>query len=155
MGHLSRGRNVEALTKLDDKYHAVLVISSVTKWDMGLRKTLEAYPNITIIDTYVEAIEEIYQLADVYLFPVKQKENCIDVPLSVLEAASCNLPVVATKYGELHTFVHEPGFLFVDDCEKDTLNAAIEKMAMLEICHNRDAVQKYDWTYAMEKLTEQ
>ena len=31
-------------------------------------------------------IEELYQLADCYLFPVASTDNCIGVPLSVLEA---------------------------------------------------------------------
>ena len=82
---------------------------------------------MTLIDSYLQSIQEIYQLADVYLFPVMDIENCIDVPLSVLEAASCNLPIVTTEYGELTAFREQEGFLFIDALDSDSLNQALEK----------------------------
>lgn len=66
------------------------MVSSVTEAekDASIRTMLEIRGNITIIDTYLRNVQEVYQLADVYLFPVQEIENCIDIPLSVLEAAS-------------------------------------------------------------------
>ena len=92
VGHLKMGRNVDKLLNISEDYHILLVVSSVTEIDLQLKQKLNERSNITIFDMYLEHIEEIYQMADVYLFPVQERENCIDIPLSVLEAAACNIP---------------------------------------------------------------
>ena len=68
VGHMKHGRNVEKLLSLDKKYHAVLVTSTTTAAfrDADLEEKLRSCPNLTIIDTYIPKIEEIYQLSDVY-----------------------------------------------------------------------------------------
>lgn len=154
VGHLKGGRNVDKLASINNKYHVVLVVSSVTEVekDANIRKKLEERGNITIIDSYLENVQEVYQLADVYLFPVQELENCIDVPLSVLEAASCNIPIVTTEYGELTAFKDEAGFLFLSDLSENSLNMAVEQMASKEVTTNRQAVREYDWKKSIETL---
>lgn len=152
VGHLNQGRNVGALLGAGEDYHVFLVVSTVTETDEALRHQLEARPNTTIIDTYQPEIQELYQLADVYLFPVLEEEHCIDVPLSVLEAASCNVPVVTTEYGELTAFRNEPGFCFVEDLSPGPLNAALDRMSAMTDCDNRHAVKPYDWERAVAQL---
>jgi glycosyltransferase involved in cell wall biosynthesis len=51
---------------------------------------------------YFPNLEEIYTLSDCYVFPTIDKKACIETPLSVLEAMSCDLPVITTKFGALH-----------------------------------------------------
>lgn len=154
VGHLKGGRNVDKLVGIDNRYHIVLVVSSVTEAekDDSIRKMLEKRGNVTIIDSYLENIQEIYQLADVYLFPVQEVENCIDVPLSVLEAASCNLPIVTTEYGELASFKNQDGFLFIDDLSPLSLNEALGRMIDKTGINNRRAVLEYDWKYSIDTL---
>lgn len=63
-------------------------------------------------------IEEIYNLADCYVFPTKDRTAAIETPLSVLEAMSCNLPVITTKFGALPRIFNEgDGFIFVENDE--------------------------------------
>lgn len=152
VGHLNQGRNVGALLGAGEDYHVFLVVSTVTEVDEALRRQLEARPNTTIIDTYQPEIQEFYQMADVYLFPVLMPEHCIDMPLSVMEAASCNVPVVTTEYGELTAFRHEKGFCFVEDLSPGPLNAALDRMSALTECENRHAVKPYDWDRAVAHL---
>lgn len=154
VGHLKSGRNVDKLVNVNDKYHIVLVVSSVTEAekDSKIRRQLEARGNITIIDSYLENIQEVYQMADVYLFPVQEVENCIDIPLSVLEAASCNIPIVTTEYGELTAFKGEEGFLFINDLSAESLNKAIDCMASKTVTTNREAVSEYDWEKSIDAL---
>ena len=97
-------------------------------------------------------VQEVYQLADVYLFPVQEIENCIDIPLSVLEAASCNLPIVTTEYGELASFIGQEGFLFTADLSSNSLNEALETMISKAEVNNRQAVLEYDWRHSVDKL---
>lgn len=65
---------------------------------------------------YIPEINEIYQLSDLYAFPVENQLGCIEVPLSVLEAMACNLAVITTKYGGFpELFSDGEGFFFVND----------------------------------------
>lgn len=154
VGHLKKGRNIEKLLEINDQYHIILVVSSTTKAekDMELLRRLTQRGKITIIESYLENIQEVYQMADVYLFPVQEVENCIDVPLSVLEAAACNLPIVTTDYGELSAFKGQKGFLFVEDLSGASLNSALDKMVTLTDFDNRAAIIEYDWNRSVEKL---
>lgn len=154
VGHLKRGRNVDKLAGIDNQYHIILVVSSVTEAekDASIRVVLEKRGNVTIIDSYLKNIQEVYQLADVYLFPVQEVENCIDVPLSVLEAASCDLPIVTTEYGELTSFIGQEGFLFIDDLSPVALNKALKKMLSKTEVNNRQAVLEYDWKNSINNL---
>ena len=154
VGHLKGSRNVDKLVGIDERYHIILVVSSVTEAekDASIRTMLEIRGNITIIDTYLRNVQEVYQLADVYLFPVQEIENCIDIPLSVLEAASCNLPIVTTEYGELASFIGQEGFLFTADLSSNSLNEALETMISKAEINNRQAVLEYDWRHSVDKL---
>ena len=153
VGHMRNGRNVEKLTLLDDPMHGLLVSSTYAAGtqDENLRQRLLSHPNITVIDTYLPRIEELYQLADVYLFPVVSEHNCIDVPLSAMEAAACNLPVVATPYGELKELLEKDGFYEIQSFEPDDLNGLIWQ-AMEEKKQPRSHVLGYDWDLAVENI---
>ncbi|MBE5922537.1 MAG: glycosyltransferase family 4 protein [Lachnospiraceae bacterium] len=154
VGHLKGGRNVDKLVGVDTQYYIVLVVSSVTEAekDASIRVMLEMRGNVTIIDSYLENVQEVYQMADVYLFPVQEVENCIDIPLSVLEAASCNLAIVTTEYGELSAFKNQEGFHFINDLSPTALNKALEKMTSKKQINNRQAVMEYDWNCSIDIL---
>lgn len=152
VGHLNPGRNVQALLHADDDWHVFLVVSTETPADEALRQRLQARPHTTIIDHYLPDVHQLYQMADVYLFPVMAAENCIDVPLSVMEAASCNVPIVTTAYGELAAFRGEPGFAFVDGDQGEEISTALHRMAAMKGCENRAAVKAYDWDRAVAQL---
>lgn len=153
VGHLKEGRNVSQLLKISEEYSVLLVTSTLTKneHDHRLRIALEEKSNIRIIDTYVENIQELYQLADVYFFPVQEQGNCIDVPLSALEAAACNLPVVTTSYGELKELLGKDGFYEITSLEQEVLNKLIHQ-AYEEKRETRNHVLEYDWSFAVETL---
>ena len=152
VGHLNAGRNVQSLLHAGEEYHVFLVASTVTQTDEALRRRLEERPNTTIIDHYLPDVHQLYQMADVYLFPVMEEEHCIDLPLSVMEAASCNVPIVTTAYGELAAFRGEPGFAFIAGDNGEEIAAAINRMAAMRDCENRAAVREYDWDRAVAQL---
>lgn len=154
VGHMKAGRNIGELTKLDKNFQILLVTSTFTQdsQDMELRKQLDSCENITLIDTYLPNIEELYQLADVYFFPVMEQGNCIDVPLSCLEAAACGTPVVTTKYGEMEQFVGKPGFYFFNHMDSKTLNEIIAVAAKDKTGASRESVLDYGWNNAVKQL---
>ena len=151
VGHLKYGRNVSQLMKLDSRYQAVFVASTLTKSEQDelLRQELLQCPNIKIIDEYQPNIQEIYQLSDVYFFPVVAEGNCIDIPLSCMEAAACNKPVVTTPYGEMVSFQGKDGFWFVDSFEAANLNQIIASALASEKVNSREQVLEYDWKNAV------
>lgn len=153
-GHLNCGRGVDKLLDIDSKHQVLLVVSTLTKneQEAELKAKLLARGNISIIEDYVANIEEIYQMSDVYFFPVTTLGKCIDVPLSCLEAASCNIPVVTTDFGEMKEFKGHDGFYFIDKIDKATIDYMIKK-ALDENKSPRVSVMPYDWDKSVEELS--
>lgn len=153
VGHLKEGRNIGCLLGLDEQWHILLVVSTLTasERDAALRQKFLEKSNVTLIEDYVPRIQELYQLADVYLFPVTEAGNCIDVPLSALEAAACGIPVAATPYGELKELLDKPGFYPIETFEPALLDALLEK-AVREGISPRSGVLDYDWKNTVKDL---
>ncbi len=154
-GHLNYGRGVDNLLKISKEHQVLLVVSTLTKneQDSILKKELLQRDNIRIIEDYVENIQEIYQMSDVYFFPVKELGRCIDVPLSCLEAASCNIPVVTTDFGEMKALIDKDGFYQISDTDSETINNTIKK-ACDEHKTPRSSVIPYDWDKAVRYLSD-
>jgi glycosyltransferase involved in cell wall biosynthesis len=117
VGHLNRERNVQSLGALRQMEGAqvVVVASSSTPHDAALSAELRA-AGVRVIAKHVREIAELYQLADCYVFPVEARMSAIDLPLSVLEAMACDLPVVTTPFGGLVSrFAEGPGFHYAQN----------------------------------------
>ena len=109
IGHLNEGRNLKALIPLLKPDIQIVVIGSTStpkgaRGSSFLKKEIIA-AGIIIIDHYIDNIEEIYQLSDIYLFPVIDKNSSIGLPLSVLEARACSIPVITTNFGSIKFFL--------------------------------------------------
>lgn len=154
VGHLNEGRNIEALGGITEDKQVLLIISTICNQNEEIRTRLESKNNIRIIDEYCPEIHEIYQLSDVYVFPVMKEENCIDVPLSVLEAASCNIPILATPYGELREFIGENGIIFKDAILAENIDEELNKVLKIKEFDNRKMVIPYDWEDSTKILNE-
>ena len=154
VGHLNEGRNIRQLMRISDEYQVLLVTSTLTKneEDHNLRQELLAKSNIKIIDHYLPNIQEIYQLADVYFFPVVESGHCIDVPLSCLEAAACDKPIVTTRFGEMKEFGGVCGFYYWDDLNTKIMNAKLEEAMIANIVETRKAVLPYDWKNVIDVI---
>ena len=118
VGHLVEGRNIRVLADLasDGQTQVVLVTSTSTQREEQLAWELSSM-GACIISDFIPQIEELYQLADAYLFPVVSTDNAIEVPLSVLEALACDVPVISTRFGGLTRLFdgqHGTGMVFVD-----------------------------------------
>lgn len=117
VGPLRTGRNQKALLRLRNA--KILLVVSLTNPSEQLvyQKVLkEKRENAIVWKKYFPDIQNIYALADVYVFPVFEELNSIDIPLSVLEAMSCNLPVIVSRFGGLERIVKEgDGLFFVEN----------------------------------------
>lgn len=114
VGHIKTKRNLDWLRTLAEREtHVVVVGSSSTEQDPALIVRLQA-GGVTVMTDYLPRLVELYQLADVYVFPVTEATGAVALPLSVLEALACDLPVVSTPYGALPEFFPAgPSFRYV------------------------------------------
>ena len=96
VGHCSLGRGLEDFCLIDqDSYQRVIVASGLFENNEVMEKLQKA--DVKLLTGFLPNVEELYQLADVYLFPTKSAEFVISIPLSVMEALSCGTPVVAYR----------------------------------------------------------
>ena len=94
VGHCSKGRGLEDFKEITNSQR--MIVTSGLFENEDVLKTLED-SDIKIHNGYLENVEEIYQMADLYFFPTHSNEYVISIPLSVIEALSCGTPVVAYK----------------------------------------------------------
>lgn len=151
VGHLKTKRNLSHFLTLQKAghYHTVVVTSTSTERDKALKESL-CNAGGTVIDTYIADIEDIYRLSDVYLFLAEEDTAAIEVPLSVLEAMSCNLPVITTPFGGLPDFFSEGKGLFYwrgETAIVEQINAALSMP-----CATRELVESYTWAAAAQTL---
>jgi glycosyltransferase involved in cell wall biosynthesis len=150
VGHVRRGRNVEALMRLQDGGlgQVVVVSSPSTRQDSKIRQRL-VRSGVLVLDRFYDHIEHLYQTADCYVFPVASPFAAIEFPLSVLEALSCGIPVVSTPFGGL------PDFLASKDGVIFTSLAGLED-AVASVLRARPAVPPlsfgFEWRSVAEEL---
>ena len=97
-------------------------------------------------------IEELYNIADYYLFPVIRNDAAIETPLSVLEAMACNIPIITTAFGSLpDQFSEDDNFYFVNSIDEAI---GILKNSRIRECKNRDKVKQFTWDEVVRKLVE-
>lgn len=128
IGHLNESRNLRALIPLaKNGYKVVVVTSSSTPIDakgtIELRVELEEQ-GIKFICGYIEDIQELYWLADLYIFPIVYETGSIDIPLSILEARACGIPVLTTDFGSVRKFLdNDNGSIVYSNPDEFRLNA--------------------------------
>lgn len=152
VGHIRASRNLTALLDLAYAgYHVTVIGSSSTPYEEATARQLEQ-AGIEVIASFQTHVEEWYQAADCYVFPVRQESGAIEFPLSILEAMACNLPVVTTPFGGLVDAFQETA-CFQYYRRKDRLVDRIEKVLGAENCCNRDVVlHGFTWEKTFDRL---
>ena len=122
VGHCSIGRGLEDFAAITDAQ--LMVVASGMFEHPGTVKTLEN-TGVKIHKGYLKKVEEIYQMADAYLFPAHSTDFVISIPLSVMEALSCGVPVVGYKdFENLTCIPAEKGAVTLVN-RKENLNSAV------------------------------
>lgn len=104
VGHINKNRNLGVLKRIAVQFTDidVLVVGSTNDFNFDQDELNDLRNSgCLVLRRYFENIEELYQLADCYIFPTVNASHAIEIPLSVLEAMACNLPVITTKFGGL------------------------------------------------------
>jgi glycosyltransferase involved in cell wall biosynthesis len=115
VGHLKPARGILSLRALQalDGVQTVLIASSSTEGDPATRRILQE-AGVRVLDRHLPNVEEYYRASDCYLFPVTSSLDAIELPLSVLEAMACNLPIITSRFGGLPSLLEasQPGVAF-------------------------------------------
>ncbi len=151
VGSVKRERNLHVMQALQrDGDQALILGRPSEKRDSLLMDELRASGCI-VWTNYMPHLEEVYALTDCYVFPATDRRYCIEMPLSVLEAMSCNLPVVTTRFGALpRAFEEGEGLIFADSDEH--VVDAVERVKAGLRATTRDKVLPCDWTRIADEL---
>jgi glycosyltransferase involved in cell wall biosynthesis len=143
---LKKERNLDIFKKLQQyEENQVMIIGRTgEKVEVEVMRELQNAGCIVWIK-YLANIEEIYALSDCYVFPTLNRRYAIEMPLSVLEAMACNLPILSTRFGALpRVFKEGDGIFFVEN-ESDFLIA-------LDEVKTREKVLPYSWENNAKKI---
>lgn len=154
VGSVKEGRGIEIFKNIQTKGDQVIIVGNKS---MGVEKQIfwgikESGCKIWI--KYFNNIEEIYVLSDCYVFstPPMNKTNSIEIPLSIVEAMSCNLPVITTKFGALpRIFKEGDGLIFVNR-EEEFIDALKKIKKADRDIKTREKVLPYAWENIVERL---
>jgi glycosyltransferase involved in cell wall biosynthesis len=158
-GHLRSKRNLTQMLALQGvgSYHVLIVASSSTAQEAPLLATIRA-SGATAITEYVPTVEDIYRLSDAYLFLAEEDTAAIEMPLSVLEAMACNLPIVCTRFGGLPDFFQEGRGVWYWDGRRASSPALAQSLqdavqaALASPCQTRALVESRTWVAAADGL---
>jgi glycosyltransferase involved in cell wall biosynthesis len=151
IGHVSPRRNLELLKKLRlGGARLAVVTSTSTVPHAGVKDWLER-ESVMVIDRYIENIEEMYRLADCYVFPTFDDTGAIEMPLSVLEAMATNIPVVTTAFGAIPGRFMEQGGLFLCGTEEEFVGKFSQAMG-LEGAATREMVYEFTWQRSADEI---
>ncbi len=148
VGHIRPTRNVQCFSKIQkiEDVQVVLVGSSSTPTEDDLKERL-IDDGVFVIDKYMPDIPKVYKMADAYIFPVFNNIACIDMPLSILEAMACNIPIITTRFGGLEdNFEESNGFNYFDnDKQLAELVESIKKNNGSEM-NNAEKIKLFTWS---------
>lgn len=152
VGNTRQARNLGILTALQQDGCQVLVISSTTiEGDLSTDTDLTA-AGCLLWNRYIEAIEEVYALADCYVFPTPTGVGAIEHPLSIMEAMACNLPVVTKKFGALPRVFEPGGGLYFVDTDEQLRDTVLHVRDTEEATATRAKVIGLSWDAIAEQL---
>ena len=154
VGSIKAKRNLDIFKTIQDDDNQVLIIGSTsTGSERKICKELRKRGCI-VWTQYFANIEEIYGLADCCVFPSTDKTASIRLPLSVLEAMACSLPVISTRFGALpRVFGEGDGLVFVDRGHEFLDKIQAIKQGKVNV-RTREKVLPYSWQEVTRRLEE-
>jgi glycosyltransferase involved in cell wall biosynthesis len=152
VGHMRKGRGLKKMLGLPAMgVMPVIVASKSTGQDAGFKDAL-VRGKCMVVDDFVPAIELYYQAADCYVFPTEVAWRGMDLPLSIIEAMACGLPIVSMDFGCISELYGGVQGVRIADSEKKFL----EEVALIKNSpqgvETRRAVEVNGWGDLAERI---
>lgn len=113
VGHIKENHNMQVFLKHREWGRDIVPVVKGGDVESSWLHRLQM-AGVIVFDEYFDNMHELYQAADCYLFPVSNPTGALEFPLSVVEAAACNLPVITTPFGALPEIIREgEGFHYI------------------------------------------
>lgn len=146
VGHIRESRNLDCFFNIQKQPDIQVIIVASSTWgeDIDLKSRLKK-AGIYIIDRFISDISKIYKMADIYIFPVKKKTGATEMPLSVIEAMACNLPIITTRYGGLIDFFREDKYFRYFDHEEEIIPLINDILKDINNISNYRKVASFTW----------
>ena len=152
-GHIKQSRNLNILKTLTTipKVQVLIVSSTSTKTDKKVLKELQVAGSIVYQD-YIDNIADIYQMSDCYVFPVICHTGAIEMPLSILEAMACNLPILCTQFGSIYQeFGQNKGLYYF--ANENELRDKLVEIKTNKTFATREIVRNLTWHKIAQDIT--
>lgn len=158
VGSIKEGRNITFLQQFQGNGNNIIIIGAGNSVDPQIYDSLSK-SGCTVILKYIEDIQEIYNLSDCYIYPTvvsydllgRATADSIEMPLTVLEAMACNLPVITTRFGALpRIFESGDGLYFIQTSEE--VNDAITRIKSGAVSKTREKVMAVSHENIMAQL---
>lgn len=162
VGHIKANRKLDFFMDVQKMDGVQVVVAGGTheKADEDLKDEL-VRNKIIVVHEYLKDISVLYKAADLYVFPIEDDKTgmpdsynqigAIDLPLSILEAMGCNLPIITTQFGALpRLFNPQDGFVFAQ--RKELIMDLIQAMPAKLDAGTRTMVAPLDWNQVVEGL---
>lgn len=152
VGHIRESRNIEWLIHIQKSIPTIQVLmvgSTATSQEDALYDRLRD-AGVMVVKETLPNIEEVYQLSDWYCFPVQSSSAAMEIPLSVLEGMSTNLPIITTRFGRLpELFSESQWYRYVSNWNE--IVSLIEKDFGHD-CENRSVTEAFSWDHTAQTL---
>jgi len=155
VGHITPQRGLKILCDIQKKFSRelqVIVAGALTiESDEQISKTLQDAGCIVWLK-YFERIGELYQLSDCYIFPGMHETSAIEIPLTVLEAMACNLPVITDRFGGLPDLFQKGDGLYFVSNEGDLHKALQDLLQNTAHINTIEKVRELSWKNVVTRL---
>jgi glycosyltransferase involved in cell wall biosynthesis len=153
IGPIKSGRNQSALLSIQNS-KILLIVSITNPSEQEICEQIRDKGRAIVWQEYFPNIEEIYQMSDVYVWPVFRELHGIEIPLSVLESMACNLPVITTRYGGLNRLFREgEGLIFIES--EDQIQEVVTEIQQNKIKINtRIKITGFSWKAISDKISD-
>lgn len=151
VGPVREKRGLPDLLDLHGQDQYVLVVGSPSvRYDRDMITRLEDR-GCRVWMNYLPHIEQVYALSDCYVFPTRDSLSAIELPLSILEAMACDLPVLTYPFGAMpHYFAEGEGLLYF--MTKEQMVQRLQEIRSSPSVNTREKVLSLGWDAISQEL---